>query len=98
MRLSYNELTQSGSKSIYCMWLLCIFTELGQTVSSNNSRLVSNTVENTLLLELAKKQQMNTDIRRTIFTVIMSSEVIHVLHTSLPFIKKFYLVGMLISM
>jgi nucleolar MIF4G domain-containing protein 1 len=32
-------------------------------------------VSNTALLKLAKKQGMNTDIRRSIFVVLMSSDV-----------------------
>lgn len=38
----------------------------------------SDSVEN-VLLKLAKKQGMNTDIRRSIFVVLMSSEVCHLL-------------------
>ena len=35
------------------------------------------------LLKLAKKQGMNTDIRRSIFVVLMSSEVRHLLDLTL---------------
>ena len=35
----------------------------------------SAAVENTKLLELARKQRMNTDVRKNIFLVIMTSEV-----------------------
>ncbi|KAG7089478.1 hypothetical protein E1B28_011160 [Marasmius oreades] len=39
-----------------------------------NERSSGNTMENSALLRLARKQGMNTDIRRSIFVVLMSSD------------------------
>lgn len=49
-------------------------------------------MENTKLLELARKQRMNTDVRKNVFLVMMTSEVSNfkpLLPCFLPFILRF---------
>ena len=49
-------------------------------------------MENTKLLELARKQRMNTDVRKNVFFVMMTSEVSNfkpLLPCFLPFILRF---------
>jgi nucleolar MIF4G domain-containing protein 1 len=69
LRLTYDELLKSDSK--------------GQMLSLSDSKVTSphtrtsggSNIEKSIL-DLARKQRMNTDIRRTVFAVIISSEVI----------------------
>ena len=42
-------------------------------------------MENTKLLELARKQRMNTDVRKNVFLVMMTSEVSNFKPSSLVF-------------
>lgn len=44
-------------------------------VSTNQAQDTANELSNNALLKLARKQGMNTDIRRSIFVVLMSSDV-----------------------
>ena len=48
---------------------------LPQTSQSNSMEVSTSKLQNTKLLELARKQRMNTDVRKNVFLIMMTSEV-----------------------
>jgi nucleolar MIF4G domain-containing protein 1 len=67
------------SSEIKGKWWLVGAAWTGDPLVELNDRALEPTpenVENERLLKLARKQGMNTDIRRSIFVVLMTSEVI----------------------
>ncbi|XP_027038139.1 nucleolar MIF4G domain-containing protein 1-like [Pocillopora damicornis] len=47
---------------------------LPQTPQSNSMEVSTSKLQNTKLLELARKQRMNTDVRKNVFLIMMTSE------------------------
>lgn len=51
---------------------------MGSALGSNKNeslKMSSVEMENSKLLELARKQRMNTDVRKNVFLIMMTSEV-----------------------
>ena len=74
LRISLDDLRQAGSKG---KWWLVGAAWGGDPLVEQRSSLsqpATNSAENALLT-LAKKQGMNTDVRRSVFVVLMSSDV-----------------------
>ncbi|KAL5503947.1 SGD1 [Sanghuangporus vaninii] len=73
LRISLSDLRQADSKGKW--WLVGAAWGGDPLVEQQNSAAESTTIsaENVLLM-LAKKQGMNTDVRRSIFVVLMSSD------------------------
>lgn len=48
---------------------------LSEKHENKSVRMSSAQMENSKLLELARKQHMNTDVRKNVFLIMMTSEV-----------------------
>ena len=48
---------------------------LSESHDNKSEGMSSTQMENSKLLELARKQRMNTDVRKNVFLIMMTSEV-----------------------
>lgn len=89
LRISLDDLRQAGSKG---KWWLVGAAWGGDPLVEQRSSLsqsATNSAENALLT-LAKKQGMNTDVRRSVFVVLMSSDVSPEKKISKHILKYYY--------
>lgn len=85
LRVSLEDLHSAESKGKW--WLVGAAWGgdplLDRQTGKADEKADANDINNSALLKLARKQGMNTDIRRSIFVVLMSSDVCAVLAMSM---------------
>jgi nucleolar MIF4G domain-containing protein 1 len=78
LRIGLDDLLSAETKGKWWLvgaaWTGDLLVERQESLKRASTTQDDDTVENALL-KLAKKQGMNTDIRRSIFVVLMSSDV-----------------------